>query len=472
MYPDDPLGVTWSYEQGTQLVDPTAQQFGEYYGRLFAHYTEGGFTDEFGVYHHSGLYYNISFWEVLNEVEGEHGNSPQSYTVIYDSVVSNIKKFAPNGSKNTQFYGLALEGHNEWNWYNYFLNASNHQPGIPLDFASFHFYASCGSRSDPSTYTSFFDNADGFITEVANVIAIRDALSPTTKLDPDEMGVILPDDNDPIFNSTNPGFPNLYWNAAASMYAYLFGNLALQGVDVLGESQLVGYPNLPQYGWGPQFPSVALLNWTDGSGTARYWILKLLLDQTDLGDTIVNTTVAAAPSNPFCGSTINLSNLTLTCTTGVINKIQFASYGTPTGTCGNYQVGACNDLNSTAIVESYCLNQASCTVPALTNIFGDPCYGTVKYLTVQAECSTGGGYSPNSANSVYAQAFVSKATGAHKILLVNKADGVSQVTVPGATGGTFVYVDETTAFGPPQSITIPADTWSLNPYASGFVIMP
>jgi hypothetical protein len=44
--------------------------------------------------------------------------------------------------------------------------------------------------------------------------------------------------------------------------------------------------------------------------------------------------------------------------------------------------------------------------------------------------------------------------------------------VPGATGGTFVYVDETTAFGPPQSITIPADTWSLNPYASGFVIMP
>ena len=55
--------------------------------------------------------------------------------------------------------------------------------------------------------------------------SIRDSLSPTTKLDVDEMGVILPDDNDP----SAAMFPLVYWNAAGAMYAYLFGKLAVEG---------------------------------------------------------------------------------------------------------------------------------------------------------------------------------------------------------------------------------------------------
>jgi hypothetical protein len=62
-FPDQPLGETWSYEQGTQLVDPTAAAIGQYYGRLLAHYTDGGFTDEGGVFH-LGYLFNISHWEV------------------------------------------------------------------------------------------------------------------------------------------------------------------------------------------------------------------------------------------------------------------------------------------------------------------------------------------------------------------------------------------------------------------------
>jgi hypothetical protein len=42
--------VWWHYEQGTQVVDPTYQAFGDYYGRLVAHYVEGGFTDEYGAF--------------------------------------------------------------------------------------------------------------------------------------------------------------------------------------------------------------------------------------------------------------------------------------------------------------------------------------------------------------------------------------------------------------------------------------
>jgi hypothetical protein len=40
---------------------------------------------------------------------GEHRDSPETYTAIYDAVVTSIRKFAPTGSANMKFMGLALE---------------------------------------------------------------------------------------------------------------------------------------------------------------------------------------------------------------------------------------------------------------------------------------------------------------------------------------------------------------------------
>ncbi len=97
------------------------------------------------------------------------------------------------------------------------------------------------------------------------MIVFRDQLSPDTKLFIDETGVILPDDMNP--NAAQ--FPNIYWNAAAAQFAYLYTNLAFQSVDWIGESQLVGYPS--------QFPSVSMTNWTTGEMTPRYWVLNLLI---------------------------------------------------------------------------------------------------------------------------------------------------------------------------------------------------
>ena len=51
---------TWDYEQGTVLTDPTGVAFGDYYGRLVAHYVEGGFVDEAGVFRPSPYHFNIS----------------------------------------------------------------------------------------------------------------------------------------------------------------------------------------------------------------------------------------------------------------------------------------------------------------------------------------------------------------------------------------------------------------------------
>lgn len=39
---------------------------------------------------------------------------------------------------------------------------------------------------------------------------------------------------------------------------------------------------MPNLQFQPQYPSVALLNWTTGEGTAKYWTSKLLIDTVDI----------------------------------------------------------------------------------------------------------------------------------------------------------------------------------------------
>jgi hypothetical protein len=70
------------------------------------------------------------------------------------------------------------------------------------------------------------------------------------------------------------------------MYAYIFLELTKMGIDVAGESQLVGYPS--------QFPDVSMVNWENGKPNARYWVLKLLIDNFHPGDKLVKTEMGSA----------------------------------------------------------------------------------------------------------------------------------------------------------------------------------
>ncbi len=284
-YPDDPNQVYWDYTQGTELVDPSGEQLGNYYRRLVSWYTRGGFTDEHGTFYSSGYHFNFPIWEVLNEVDFEHETTPEQYTRRYDAIVGAIRQVSPE----TKFMGLALAKPTDPQWFEYFLDHKNHKPGIPLDYISYHFYASpaAGETLNDWQYT-FFNQADGFLATVGYIKAIRDRLSPETKMDADELGVILPNDSDQKADASGhiASIPPAYWNAAGALYAYLYIGLAKQDVDVIGESQLVGYPS--------QFPSVSMIDWTNGKPNARYWTLKLLKDNFHPGDKIVDTKLASA----------------------------------------------------------------------------------------------------------------------------------------------------------------------------------
>jgi hypothetical protein len=277
-YPADPNKVYWNYTQGNEPRDLTNNQVGDYYARLVSWYVNGGFTDENGVRHESDYHYKVPWWEVLNEVEAEHNTTPEQYTARYDAIVSAIHKVSPD----TRFVGLALAWPGrEPEFFEYFLDPANHKPGIPLDMISYHFYASpaFGETLDGWQY-SFFDQEAGFLDTVRYVEAIRKRLSPHTKTDLDELGVILPTDNKPGDDVPPPA---AYWNLAGALYADLFIELSRLQIDVVGESQLVGYPT--------QFPSVSMMDWTTNQPNARFWVLKLIKDSFHPGDKLVETKV-------------------------------------------------------------------------------------------------------------------------------------------------------------------------------------
>jgi hypothetical protein len=277
-YPADPDQVTWKYEQGTELRDPSLRELGDYYNRLVSWYVNGGFKDENGVQHDSGNHYKFPVWEVLNEVESEHTTTPELYTKEYDAIVDGIHRASPD----TKFMGMALadpSGHPDF--VEYFLDPRHHKAGIPIDYISYHFYASPTPNQTVAQWQyTFFDQADGFLHTVRYIENIRKRLSPTTKTDTDELGVILPTDNTPA-DKVAP--PPAYWNLAGSLYAYLYMQLARQQIDIIGESQLVGYPT--------QFPSVSMMNWESNKPNARFWVLKLIKDNFHPGDTLVDTSL-------------------------------------------------------------------------------------------------------------------------------------------------------------------------------------
>jgi len=283
-YPDDPNQVFWNYSQGKDLTDVGA--LADYYARLASWYTQGGFTDELGKFHASGHHYDMAYWEVFNEIDGEHDTTPEQYVERYDAIVEAVRKVVPK----VKFVSLALSNPSGGaRMFEYFLDPKNHKPGVPLDYISFHVYATPGADQtvDQWQYT-FFDRASEFLAVTRYILRIRDRLSPSTKIMINEAGSILASDSDQGEpNHVEKPIPPAYWNLSGALYAYLYVELAKLGVDAVGESQLVGYPS--------QFPSVSMVDWTNGKPNARFTILELLKNNLGPGDDFADTEVRNGP---------------------------------------------------------------------------------------------------------------------------------------------------------------------------------
>jgi hypothetical protein len=155
---------------------------------------------------------------------------------------------------------------------------------------SYHFYATPGSDEDPFIQQfTVFAQADRFLSLAKFADLIRQRLSPKTRTTINEIGIISADDS----AQGEPGhvskpIPSSYWNLSAALYAYIYHRLSQLGIDAAGMSSGMGFPNL-------YYPSVTMMDWKTGQPNARYWALKLLIENAGPGDKLVETTV----NSPF-----------------------------------------------------------------------------------------------------------------------------------------------------------------------------
>jgi len=124
--------------------------------------------------------------------------------------------------------------------------------------------------------------------------------------------------------------------------------------------------------------------------------------------------------------------LTLTAPNGgIFTAVTFASYGTPTGTPGNYATSGCDAASSLAVVRAALIGNNSGSIGANNTVFGDPCYGTVKKLAVTATYEYYSASAPAATSIAYSCASI----GTHYVRLVvtdaggNTASTQARVTV-------------------------------------------
>lgn len=117
-------------------------------------------------------------------------------------------------------------------------------------------------------------------------------------------------------------------------------------------------------------------------------ILKTLHVQVACSGSTVATTTGGGASSDVCGTAGENASTTLTCPAGqTIKSVAFASYGTPTGSCGAFTTSSCNVASSSTIVSSACVGKAACTISADNVTFGgDPCPNVVKQVAAQVTC--------------------------------------------------------------------------------------
>ena len=288
-------------------LDPTGVKAGEYFSKVISWYTKGGFTDECGQKHVSGHYFNWTYWEVLNEVDtGSSGIHCQSwnnsaasldcarrYTAVFDGIVTVLKRDHPQ----LLFTGLVLampDCANADVWFDFFLNSSNHRSPVRENLkeylwaVSMHFYSENGYCQGlapwPEGWRSIGDNPGDvflqsaqFISRARKIQAIVDRATPWVKTVANEIGMMAPMGSGPGSNYQDMnetydlfGADRWWWNLEAAQYSFVYASLAAIGYDQMAASQLTAQPG--------NAASIAMLDWTNGEGTAWYWVVKMFVD--------------------------------------------------------------------------------------------------------------------------------------------------------------------------------------------------
>ena len=276
------------------LVDKTCGQMARYVARLVGHYTAGGHHDECGHFHPSGLNYSWYGLSVLNE--DEHKLQPDdgtAYTKCYDAIMAEVHSVNPAivgvGPEIAGTAGASVE------YMLHFLRPKNHlgHKGVGAAVAptvsSFHWGSSASAPPPNVTWVNeqhvpaagpqggerFLDDWERAIHDPNQTVQVVEEYKRRTGqktemvlnelisavgdwCDPDDRRfgksiretMVCPSWQLP---STAGGDPDLRsgkglginrktwsWNAAAALFAYVYGTLAELEYKYVGQDQLIG----------------------------------------------------------------------------------------------------------------------------------------------------------------------------------------------------------------------------------------
>eukprot|EP01050_Picozoa_sp_SAG11_P021015 SAG11_NODE_3658_length_2305_cov_1.266999_3_plen_170_part_00 len=166
----------------------------------------------------------------------------RAYTQFYDGVVQQLQQ--DHAELGLKYHGLVLadillksEGTayetDAEEYFHYFLNRSNHATGVPLDYVSYHWYGTANGHGANWTAWRPFEQAEIMLAKAARLQSIVQQLSPTTKVNVDEIGSLYGCDD--VF-----GADRFYFNAIGAVYAFVYSELAELGVEIMAASQLTG----------------------------------------------------------------------------------------------------------------------------------------------------------------------------------------------------------------------------------------
>eukprot|EP00698_Gefionella_okellyi_P008493 TRINITY_DN2105_c0_g1_i1.p1 TRINITY_DN2105_c0_g1~~TRINITY_DN2105_c0_g1_i1.p1 ORF type:complete len:1115 (+),score=230.55 TRINITY_DN2105_c0_g1_i1:139-3483(+) len=239
------------------------------------------------------------------------------------------------------------------------------------------------SASNSEVFTTLVDNVVNASHAMVGIVGIKYLLPVLSKGGRGDLAFNLMVEKDiPSFGfMIEEGATTLWENWQTTRYtAYgsrnhiMFGSQSawyynhLAGIQQLGgDGGARQPPGWAQISFAPEMTSDSLLDVSASIDTLRGTVASSY------------SRVSSAP----CGIAYENTPLTLTCATGVFTEVVFASYGTPSGTCGNFQLGSCNAQNTTAVVRELCVGKSACTIPNSDSYWGDPCYMTAKQLAVQ-----------------------------------------------------------------------------------------
>lgn len=230
----------------------------------------------------------------------------------------------------------------------------------------------------------------------------------------------------------------------------------------------------------PFYPSMSLTDWTTGTPNARYWVLKLLSEHIKPGMDIQRVQdIREDTSEIFCVSSDSRNgypDLVFKCKDlDATLTIEFASFGTPYGVCGNYTVDDyCHDHSVLQYISRECNDKNSCTIQVFPLPWLDPCKGYVETVRAQARCSKGKGYAtPADTGDTSVFAVKSEDGKTKNVVVINHRNEVTMVSIDAGSfeKASMWVVDKDTPgeSGPTEMEVSSLDRISLGAFATAFI---